>query len=384
MAYSDFQIGIYLNGTQGIKPAYPTGYAELEEAGQAAIDPNLLGYVAGAAGNEFTQDANVEAFRRWGLWPRMLVGATERDLSCELFGVKYNHAMYLAPVGVLGACYEHGDVETAKAAAATNTFMIASTLSADPMEDVAAALGDNPGFFQLYTPKDRGLAESFVHRAEKAGFKGIVVTLDTWINGWRPRDLDNAYMPMLEGKCLANYTSDPRFAELVGQDPAQDLVKTVLTYADVFGHSPTWDDLEWYRSMTDLPILLKGICHPDDARRALDMGVDGIICSNHGGRQANGGLPALECLPSVIEAADGAPVLFDSGVRGGEDIVKALAMGATSVGIGRPYVYGLALGGAAGVEHVVNSFLCDADLTMAVDGYRSVADLTPDALKKWA
>lgn len=384
MAYSDFQLAIYFGGMAGQKPAFPTAYADIEAAGTAAMDPELLGYVAGAAGNEFTQNGNVEAFQKWGLWPRMLVGATERDLSIELFGMKLDHPLYLAPVGVLGACHENGDLETAKAAAATGSLMINSTLCASPMEEVAATLGDNPGFFQLYTPKDRELAESFVHRAEAAGFKGIVVTLDTWINGWRPRDLDNAYIPMLRGKCIANYTSDPRFLEILGKDPAEDPNQTAALWAMTFGNSVTWDDLEWLRSLTKLPLLLKGICHPDDARRAIDSGVDGILCSNHGGRQANGGIPALECLPGVLEAANGAPVLFDSGIRGGEDVVKALALGATAVGIGRPYVWGLTIGGAAGVEHVIRSVLAEADLTMAVDGYKSIADLTPAALKRLA
>lgn len=381
MAYADYQIGIYLNGMADVTPDFPTGYADLEAAGSAAMDELLLGYVAGAAGDEFTQSANVSAFKKWGIWPRMLVGATERDLSIEMFGRRFEHPTYLAPVGVIGACHEQGDVATARACAETNTLMIASTLSASPMEDVAAALDGAPGFFQLYTPKDRELAESFVHRAQAAGFSGIVVTLDTWINGWRPRDLDNAYIPMLRGHCLANYTSDERFRTLLGHDPSDDMAAAAATWAGIFGHSVTWEDLAWLRSLTDLPLLLKGICHPDDARRAVDSGVDGIVCSNHGGRQANGGIPALDCLPGVVEAASSVPVLFDSGVRGGEDVVKALALGATAVGLGRPYVWGLTLGGQAGVEHVIRSVLAEADLTMAVDGYAKRADLTMDALK---
>lgn len=382
MGYEQYQVDIYLNGLFGKRPEFPTSYEGLRLAGSAAMSDELLGYVAGGAGDETTQDNNVAAFRRWGIWPRMLAGAVERDLSIELFGLKLNHPLYLAPVGVLGACYEHGDIETAKACAATGTLMINSTLCDDPMEDVRPALGDTPGFFQLYTPKDRELAESFIHRAQAAGYAGLVVTLDTWINGWRPRDLDHGYIPMLTAACIANYKSDPRFAAMIGKDPYEDVGSTVMGWAGTFGHSVTWDDLEWIRAASKMPVLLKGICHPDDAKRALDSGVDGIICSNHGGRQANGGVAALDCLPGIVEVAGDAPVLFDSGVRGGEDVVKALALGARAVGIGRPYCWGLTIGGAAGVEHVIRSILCETSVTMGVDGYASVAELTPEILKR--
>jgi lactate 2-monooxygenase len=243
-------------------------------------------------------------------------------------------------------------------------------------------LCDTPGFFQLYTPTDRELAASLVHRAEAAGFKGIVVTLDTWVTGWRPRDLSTSNFPQLRGRCLTNYTSDPVFRASLAQTPEENPQGAVLRWIQLFGNPLTWDDLPWLRSLTTLPLLVKGICHPDDARRAKDGGVDGIYCSNHGGRQANGGLPALDCLPGVVEAADGLPVLFDSGVRSGADVVKALALGATAVGVGRPYAYGLALGGVDGIVHVLRTLLAEADLTMAVDGYRSLADLTPDTLRR--
>jgi lactate 2-monooxygenase len=260
--------------------------------------------------------------------------------------------------------------------------MVASTLSADPLEEVAAEFGATPGFFQLYTPTERELAESLVHRAEKAGFAGIVVTLDTWVSGWRPRDLSTSNFPQLRGHCLANYTSDPAFRALQPREQRSDPSAAAHTWARIFGNPLTWDDLPWLRSLTTLPLILKGICHPDDVRRAKDLGADGIYCSNHGGRQANGGLPALDALPGVVEAADGLPVLFDSGVRSGADVVKALALGATAVGIGRPYTYGLALGGTDGVVHVLRALLAEADLIMAVDGYPTIADLTPRSLRR--
>ncbi|GAA5151973.1 lactate 2-monooxygenase [Pseudonocardia eucalypti] len=375
--FGDYQIEIYLGGLSGVLPSMPMTYEELEARARAALAPSLLSYIAGGAGDEFTQRANVTAFQRWGLVPRMMVGAAERDLSVDLFGLRLPTPLFMAPVGVIGLCPQdgHGDLATARAAARTGVPMVASTLTVDPMERVAAEFGETPGFFQLYTPTDRALAESLVRRAEEAGFKGIVVTLDTWVTGWRPRDLAASNFPQLRGHCLANYTSDPVFRARLAKPPEEDPRAAVLEWVGIFGNPLTWDDLPWLRSLTDLPLILKGICHPEDARRARDGGVDGIYCSNHGGRQANGGLAALDALPEVVEAADGLPVLFDSGVRTGADVIKALALGATAVGVGRPYVYGLALEGADGVVHVLRSLLAEADLIMAVDGYPTLADL---------
>lgn len=383
-AYGDYQNQIYFNALQGVLPELPMAYAELEERARATLAPSVWSYVAGGAGDEATQRANVEAFARWGLMPRMLVGAKDRDFSIELFGHRYPTPLMLAPIGVLGICAQdgHGDLATARASAELNVPMIASTLSVDPLEDVAKELGDTPGFFQLYTPTDRELAESLVHRAETAGYRGIVVTLDTWIPGWRPRDLASGNFPQLRGHCLANYFTDPVFRSRLAQPPEENQGGAILHWAGTFGNPLTWDDLPWLRSLTKLPLILKGLCHPDDVRRARDAGVDGVYCSNHGGRQANGGLPALDALPGVVEAADGLPVLFDSGVRSGADVIKALALGATAVAIGRPYAYGLALGGAAGVAHVLRSLLAEADLIMAVDGYPTRKTLTPDTLRR--
>ncbi|MGZ8714228.1 MAG: alpha-hydroxy-acid oxidizing protein [Mycobacterium sp.] len=384
MAYSDYELEIYFQGLSGVLPSLPMSFAELEAKAQAAMPPSMWSYVAGGAGDERTQRVNVTAFDNWGLMPRMFVGAAERDLSVEFLGLSLPSPAMMAPVGVIALCAQdgHGDLATARAAARTGVPMIASTMSADPMEAVAAELGDTPGFFQLYTPNDRDVAASFVHRAEAAGFKGIVVTLDTWIPGWRPRDLSTSNFPFLRGHCLANYTTDPVFLDSLAQSPEENPQAAIMKWISIFGNPLTWDDLPWLRSLTTLPILVKGICHPDDARRAKDAGVDAIYCSNHGGRQANGGIPAIDCLPGVVEAADGMPVLFDSGIRSGVDIVKAIALGASAVAIGRPYTYGLALGGEDGIVHVLRSMLAEADLTMAVDGYRSLTELTPDTLRR--
>jgi lactate 2-monooxygenase len=359
-------------------------FDELEAKAHAAMSQSLVSYVAGGCGDEATQRANVAAFDKWGLMPRMFVGAKQRDLSVELFGMKLPSPLFMSPIGVLGLCAQdgHGDLATACAAALTGVPMVASTLSVDPLEAVAAEFRQTPGFFQLYTPTDRELAASLVKRAEQAGFKAIVVTLDTWLTGWRPRDLATSNLPQFRGHCLANYFTDPRFAQLLGATPEKDLRAAVMTWAAIFGNPLTWDDLPWLRSLSKLPLIVKGICHPDDARRAIDGGIDGIYCSNHGGRQANGGIPALDMLPGVVKAAGTNPVLFDSGIRSGTHIVKALAMGAAAVGVGRPYAYGLALGGTEGVVHVLRALLAEADLLMAVDGYPTLADLTPEALHR--
>jgi lactate 2-monooxygenase len=384
MAFGDYQSEIYLRGLAGVVPSMPVTFAELEARASAAMPPRVWSFVAGGAGDEHTQRVNVSAFERWGLIPRMLVGAHERDLSVDVFGMTWPAPVFMAPIGVIGICTRdgHGDLSTARAAAATGVPMMASVFGADRLEDVAAELGDTPGFFQLYVPKDRELAASLVQRAEAAGYRAIVITLDQPVTGWRPRDLTVAYSPPLHGFCLSNYTSDPVFRAGLAQPPELDPQAAMLAWLRTFSNPLSWDDLRWLRSLTGLPLVVKGICHPDDVRRATDAGVDGIYCSNHGGRHANGGLPALDCLPAVVEAARGLPVLFDSGVRSGADIIKALALGATAVDIGRPYAYGLALGGVEGVVHVLRSLLAEADLIMAIDGYPIVSALTADALQR--
>jgi lactate 2-monooxygenase len=381
--YGEYQDEIYFAGLHGKLPKLPVDFATLEERAHAGMSPSLVSYVAGGCGDEQTQRANVAAFQRWGLVPRMMAARPARDLTIRLFGMELPSPIFMSPIGVIGLCAQdgHGDLATAKAAARAKVPMVASTLSVDPLELVAKEFGSTPGFFQLYTPNDRELAESFVHRAEAAGFKGIVVTLDTWSVGWRPRDLNQSNFPQLRGHCLANYFSDPRFRALLQKPPAEDLPAATLRWAKIFAKPLTWDDLPWLRSLTPLPLVLKGICHPDDVRRAIDGGVDGIFCSNHGGRQANGGVAAIDMLPDVVKAAGNTPVLFDSGVRSGSDVVKALAIGATAVGIGRPYAYGLALDGTDGIVHVLRSILAEADLLMAIDGYPAIADLRNVAVR---
>ena len=354
--YGDYQNAIYGAGLSGVVPKLPVDFATLEARAHAAMPPSVLGYVRGGCGDEFTQRENADAFQRWGMVPRMMVDCTRRDLSI---------------------CTQdaHGDLAAARAAAETGVPLVASTLSNDTLEAVAGAMGDTPGFFQLYTPRDRDLAASLVSRAEAAGYRAIVITLDTWVTGWRPRDLNVANFPQLRGHVLMNYFSDPVFTAMLAKPVAEDPAAAVGQWAATFGKVLTWDDLPWLKSLTTLPIVLKGICHPDDARRAIDGGADAIYCSNHGGRQANGGIAAIDMLPDVVAAAGDVPVLFDSGIRSGSDVVKALAIGARAVGVGRPYVYGLALDGAAGCVHVLRCILAEADLMMAVNGWPTLADI---------
>jgi len=382
--FGDYQNEIYLNGLRGIRPSLPVDFKQLEERAAAALPQSVLSYVQGGCGDESTQRRNVEAFSEWGIVPRMLVDSHKRNLSVEVFGKRYASPLMLSPIGVIGVCAQdgHGDIATAKAAAATGVPMIASTLMNDPLESVAQALGDGDAFFQLYTPRDRDLATSFVRRAEAAGYKGIVVTLDTWLTGWRPRDLNDSNFPQLRGAALANYFSDPHFRARLAVPPEQDPAAAIQLWASIFGQTVTLEELSWLRSITKLPLIVKGIQHPDDARRAIDAGVDAIYCSNHGGRQANGGIASIDLLPALVAACGNTPVWFDSGIRSGTDVVKALAMGASVVGIGRPYAYGLALGGTAGVVHVIRSILAEADLLMAVDGLPDIAALRAAGVRR--
>jgi len=300
--FGDYQNEIYFNGLRGIRPNLPVDFKRLEERAIAVLSQSVLAYVQGGCGDEATQRRNVEAFAEWGIVPRMLVDTRVRDLSVDVFGKRYKSPLMLSPIGVIGVCAQdgHGDIATAKAAAAAGVPMIASTLMNDPLETVAEALGDGDAFFQLYTPNDRDLAASFVRRAEAAGYKGIVVTLDTWITGWRPRDLNDSNFPQLRGVALANYFSDPQFRAKLAVPPEEDPAAAVRHWASVFGMTVTWDELARLRSLTKLPLIVKGIQHPDDAKRAIDVGVDAIYCSNHGGRQANGGIASIDLLPALV------------------------------------------------------------------------------------
>lgn len=380
--HANFQNELYLQGMAGTTPPLPMTYAGLEAAAREALSPEAFAYVAGGAGDERTMDANREAFLRWKAVPRHMVDVTERDTSTSVLGLELPSPIMTAPVGVQSIIHEEAEVAVARAASGLDVPVVLSTASSKSIEEVAEAAGDTGRWFQLYWPSERDVAASFVQRAEDAGYGAIVVTLDTKLLAWRPRDLDGAYLPFLQGEGLANYRTDDAFlAGLEGSwddNPQMAILRWIGLFAD---KAVTWEDLDWLRSVTDLPIVVKGILHPDDARRAVDAGVEGLIVSNHGGRQVDNSVGALTMLPEVVDAVGDVPVLFDSGIRTGADVFTAVCLGARAVLVGRPWVYGLALAGEDGVRHVLRSIMAEFDLTMALTGQTSVADLDRHLLR---
>lgn len=379
-----YQSEIYLQGLADQVPPLTTNIAALEQVAGSTLTPEAFGYVAGAAGTGATNRANLAAFDHWRLVPRMLTGSTTSETATTVLGTAMPAPVLLAPVGVQSILHPEGELATARAAAALGVPMVMSTASSYSIEDVAAASGAGPRWFQLYRPNDDAVCASILDRARSAGFTVLVVTLDTWTLGWRPFDLDRAYLPFIRGVGTAVPFSDPVFRSGLPQPPEADLTSAVLKWVPMFtGTDRTWDDLPFLREHWDGPIVLKGIQHVGDARLAADAGMDGVIVSNHGGRQVDGAIGALDALPGIAAAVgDRMAVLFDSGVRGGADVVKALALGARAVLIGRPYAYGLGLAGEAGVRHVLRSLLAETDLTLGLAGHRSVHELTPDALQR--
>jgi L-lactate dehydrogenase (cytochrome) len=380
---ADYYREIYIRGLGGETPAIPVVVEELERRAIEAMEPRTANYVGAGAGSEDTIRANAEAFRRRRIVPRMLRDVAARDLSTTVLGTAMPAPLMLAPIGVQKVVHADGELASARAAAAVGTPMIASTASHFTLEEIAATGGaDAPRWFQLYWANDRRLVESFVGRAERAGYGAIVVTVDTFVPGWKPRDLQQAWLPFLNGMGVANYFQDPVFREALEKSPEEDQGAATGHFLGVQANpSLTWDDLAWLREQTSLPILVKGIQHVDDAREAVRRGLDGIVVSNHGGRQVDGALASLDALPAIADAVGGElAILFDSGVRSGTDVLKALALGADAVCLGRPYIWGLALDGQAGVEAVLKMTLAELDLTMALCGLTSPDQLGPDCL----
>jgi lactate 2-monooxygenase len=422
---------VYRAGVYGRRPRVPTTARGLQRLARRKLNPRAYSYVAGGAGEEVTQRANRAAFDRWAVVPRVLRDVSARDTSVELFGRRLPAPLLLGPVGALELVDREADLSVARAAAATGVPMVFSNQASVPMETCAAAMGDSPRWFQLYWSTSDELVESLLRRAEAAGCDAVAVTLDTTMLGWRPRDLDLGHLPFALGKGIAQYTSDPVFRRLVeqraaatrtpatgaagaeaGRDrqplPTPSAVRALIgmarawpvplaenlrsplpraaveTFLGIYSRpSITWSDLAWLRSRTRLPIVLKGVLHPDDARRALDEGVDGLVVSTHGGRQVDRSISALDALPDVVEAvADRVPVLLDSGIRSGADVFTAVALGARAALLGRPFAWGLALAGEAGVRQVVEDVLAEFDLTLGLTGHTAVGQLSPDVLRR--
>lgn len=384
--HGDFQTGIYLEGMLGgSTPELTTNLARIEDQAREILPPESMGYIVPSAGDGASARANREAFDRWRITPRMFRGAVERDLSCTVLGTEMAAPVMIAPVGVQTLAHPEGELATARAAAEMGLTYVHSTAATHDFEQVAEASGDGNRWYQLYYPTDPDVCASFLERAKASGYTTLVVTLDTTLLGWRPADLDRAFLPFLAQQGIQNYLSDPAFRSKLEKSPEEDPGAATFLWAGMFPNPGlSLDDLPFLREHWDGPIVLKGIVHPDDAREAVDAGVEGIVVSNHGGRQVDGGIGALDALPEVAAAvSDRCTILFDSGIRTGTDVMKALALGAEAVLVGRPFLYGLALAGQPGVEHVLRCLLAELDLSMSLGGYPTLDSLTPDVVRRW-
>ena len=370
---SDVQNAIYVSG----ESAWPISPDEWEARAAEKLDSGPFDYIAGGAGSEATMRANLEAFERRRLRPRMLTGNRVREISVDVLGTHSPAPFLLAPIGVLSIAHSEGELAVARAAAATGVPMVLSSAASHSLEEVAEAMGEAPRWFQLYWVNDREVAVSLVRRAEAAGYAALVVTLDTLTLGWRPRDLQRAYLPFVTGEGCAQFFSDPVFRSRLDRPPEEDLLAAAVAMLATFPNlGLTWDDLVWLRGRTEMPLLVKGVLTGEDAVRARDCGVDGIVVSNHGGRQVDGAVAALDALVEVRHALGReAVVLMDGGIRRGGDVLKALALGADAVLLGRPYAYGLAVGGQEGVETVIRHLMAETDLTLALVGGTRASDL---------
>lgn len=379
------QLEHYVAGHSSANYRLPLAIEALERAAQQRMSAENFEWVAGAAGNGDAARENVSAFDRWRIMPRMLADISQPDLTVRLGQQTLSSPFLLAPIGVQQAAHVDGEKATARGAAQAGWPMMVSTVSTFPMETIAEAAPDAELWYQLYWSSDPDLNRSLLRRAKAAGYRAVVVTLDTQRLGWREGNLQHGFLPFLRKTGVANYLTDPVFqARLPRPVEACSNEEVAQLYFEVYSDlSHTWHDLREIREATDLPVWVKGVQHPEDVPLALDQGIDGVVISNHGGRQVAGGIATLEALPEVVEAVnDRVPVLFDSGIRRGADAFKALALGASAVLIGRPFMWALSVGGETGVADYLQNFRTDFELTMTLSGRSRVCDIGPGDLRR--
>lgn len=358
----------------GTTQTFPMNFDELEQAVKDKIDVGPYSYIRSGAGGEQSLRNNRDAFQKYSIVPRFLKDVSTLDTSVELFGKTYPTPLLFAPVGMNKIAHEDGELAVVRAAQALKIPYVQSTVSSYSMEQIAATAPNHTKWFQLYWSTNEAISFNMVERAEQAGFEAIVLTIDTVMLGWREQDVRNQYSPLKKGFARGNYETDSVFMSTLRDDTFEAFIDGML--ANIYHPTLNWDNVRALKERTTLPVLLKGILHPDDARLAIEAGVDGIFVSNHGGRQLDGVIGCLDALPAVVEAVNGRiPIIFDSGVYRGIDILKALALGATAVAIGRPFIYGLAYDGENGVRQVMQNLFDEFKVSMGLAGVSRVAEV---------
>ncbi|MEW6278906.1 MAG: alpha-hydroxy acid oxidase [Candidatus Eremiobacterota bacterium] len=348
---------------------------DYEEAAGRALESMAYDYYRSGADDEVSLRRNRQAYERLCLHYRVLVDVSRRNLSTTVLGTPISFPVLAAPTAFHALAHPEGEVATARAVTAEGTIFILSTLSNRPMEEVVQA-ASGPVWFQLYCYKDRGATRALVERAQEAGCQGLVLTVDAPVLGRRERDVRNEFH-LPPGLRVSNLTA-------TGRDRVDhvDQESGLAAYARYLDSSLSWKDLEWLRCATDVPVLVKGIVRPDDAVRAADHGADGVVISNHGGRQLDTAPAPIEVLPAIAEAVEGRiQLLVDGGIRRGTDVLKALALGARAVLLGRPILWGLAVEGEAGVRRVLQLLRDELDVALALCGCPEVAQLGPDLVR---
>lgn len=354
---------------------YPINFAELEQAAQQALEPGPFGYIRSSAGGEETYRKNTDSFLKYSIIPRFLTDVSTLNTEVTIFGHTYPHPLFIAPVGVNKIAHEDGEIAVSKAAVKFGFPYIQSTVSSYSIEEIAAETKGSSKWFQLYwSSQNKEISFSMVKRAEAAGYEAIVLTVDTTMLGWREEDVRNQYSPLKNGFGQGNYGSDSVFMSSISDHSQKTIVNSIIE--NIYHPTLNWTNISELREHTTLPILIKGILHPEDAKLAIEKGIDGIIVSNHGGRQLDGVIASIDALPEIVRVVNGRiPVLFDSGIRRGSDAVKALALGATAVCIGRPVIWGLAVGGQEGVERVLENFLQETKVSISLSGARNLEEV---------